>query len=130
VRRAYPDKWQELLRAANVPGPMTLRVNVRRSSVEHLLGVLESAQIPAVAVGENAVSLPVPRPVQAVPGFDEGWWSVQDIAAQQAGALLPVRQGMRVLDACAAPGGKTAHLLERADLDLVALDSDPSRLDR
>ena len=130
LRRAYPDKWQELLRAADVPGPMTLRVNTRRSSVEHLLEALASAQIAAVAVGENAVSLPLPRPVQAIPGFDQGWWSVQDIAAQQAGLLLPVQPGMRVLDACAAPGGKTAHLLERADLDLVALDSDPARLDR
>ena len=69
-------------------------------------------------------------PVQAIPGFDLGWWSVQDWSAQQAGLLLPVKDGMRVLDACAAPGGKTAHLLEQADVSLLALDSDGERLER
>ena len=71
-----------------------------------------------------------PRPVHELPGFEQGWWSVQDLSAQLAGALLPVSDGMRVLDACAAPGGKTAHLLERADIHLTALDADPKRLER
>ncbi len=65
-----------------------------------------------------------------LPGFDEGWWSVQDAGAQLAAPLLGLADGMRVLDACAAPGGKTAHLLELADLDLLALDADAARLRR
>src|SRR3546814_11905409 len=81
----------------------------------------------ALVTGVQTCALPI---FQAVPGFEEGWWSVQDLAAQQAGALLPLRDGMRVLDACAAPGGKTAHILERAEVELLALDSDPLRLAR
>jgi len=70
------------------------------------------------------------RPVNELPGFADGWVSVQDAAAQLAAPLLGARQGMRVLDACAAPGGKTTHLLELADLDLTALDADAARLER
>ena len=130
VRRAYPDQWQALLAAANQPGPMTLRVNRRRATVEQVMAALQQAGMPAVVAGAAAITLATARPVQAIPGFSEGWWSVQDLAAQQAGSLLPVESGMRVLDACAAPGGKTAHLLERADLELLALDNDASRLER
>lgn len=130
VRRSYPDQWEALLHAANVPGPMTLRVNVRRCSVTQLLAALKAADMPAVHVRDEAIVLLTPQPVQAIPGFEQGWWSVQDLAAQQAGLLLPVQAGMRVLDACAAPGGKTAHLLERADVELLALDTDPGRLER
>src|SRR5690606_33072537 len=87
--------------------------------------------IPAVHVRDEAIALQMPRPVHEVPGFEQGWWSVQDLAAQQAGRLLPIEPGMRVLDACAAPGGKTAHLLERADnIKLLALDADSGRLER
>lgn len=130
VRRAYPKQWQALLAAANRPGPMTLRVNARRSSVENMLAELEAAGIPASSPAAGAIVLATPRPVMSVPGFEQGWWSVQDLAAQQAAQLLPAKDGMRVLDACAAPGGKTAHLLELADLELLALDSDPVRLER
>ncbi len=130
VRRSYPEHWQDLLHAANVPGPMTLRVNLRQATVPQVLEALQAAEIPAVHIQEEAIALLTPRPVQDVPGFEQGWWSVQDLAAQQAGRLLPLQPGMRVLDACAAPGGKTAHLLERADLNLLALDADPARLQR
>lgn len=130
VRRAYPVKWEALLKAANQPGPMTLRVNLRRATVEQVIHELAAVGMPATAHGQAAITLTTPRPVQAIPGFNEGWWSVQDLAAQQAGILLPVESGMRVLDACAAPGGKTAHLLERADIELLALDNDASRLER
>lgn len=130
MRRSYPEQWQALLAAANVPGPMTLRVNARRASVRQVLDALLAADISAIQAGDEAIVLHEPRPVQVLPGFELGWWSVQDLAAQQAGRLLPLKAGMRVLDACAAPGGKTAHLLERADVDLVALDADPARLER
>src|SRR5690606_21385797 len=95
-----------------------------------MLALLEDAGLPAHALQDEAIILQTPRPVQAIPGFEQGWWSVQDLAAQQAALLLPLQAGMRVLDACAAPGGKTAHILERADVELLALDADPGRLDR
>lgn len=130
LQQAYPQQWQQLLEAANRPGPMALRVNARRAHVEDVLGSFRQVGIGACSPRPDAIVLAEPRPVHALPGFEQGWWSVQDLSAQLAGRLLPVADGMRVLDACAAPGGKTAHLLERADLELTALDSDPERLKR
>lgn len=130
LQQAYPEYWQELLQASNLPGPMALRVNARRARVEHVLDAFRAAGIEASSPRNGAIVLAEPRPVHALPGFEQGWWSVQDLSAQLAGQLLPVADNMRVLDACAAPGGKTAHLLERADLRLTALDSDPTRLAR
>lgn len=130
AQEAYPECWEALLEAGNRPGPMTLRVNARRCSVDGLLARLRDAGLEARALGAQAVALDTARPVHAVPGFEEGWWSVQDAAAQRAAALLAPAPGMRVLDACAAPGGKTAHLLEMADIELLALDDDASRLAR
>src|SRR5690606_40709226 len=112
------------------PGPMTLRVNARRTTVQGMLDALDASGMPAFHRGGDAITLRTPRPVQDIPGFDQGWFSVQDYAAQQAGVLLPLTPGMRVLGACAAPGGKTAHLLERADLRLLAIDADATRLGR
>jgi 16S rRNA (cytosine967-C5)-methyltransferase len=91
---------------------------------------LAAAGVEARQVDDHAIIVTTPRPVLALPGFEEGCWSVQDLSAQKAAMLLPLESGMRVLDACAAPGGKTAHLLERADIDLLALDADPQRLER
>jgi len=130
LQQAYPLKWQKLLKAANRPGPMALRVNTRRAHVAQVLDAFRAVGIEAWSPQPQAIVLAEPRPVHALPGFEQGWWSVQDLSAQQAGRLLPVADGMRVLDACAAPGGKTAHLLERADLALTALDADPGRLQR
>lgn len=130
LRRAYPNEWQALLDIANRPGPMTLRVNVRRASVEQVLGALARAGAEAWPVGTAGVTLAVPRRVTDLPGFEQGWWSVQDASAQQAAGLLNPTDGMRVLDACAAPGGKAAHLLEYANIALTALDSDATRLER
>ena len=140
LRADWPDDWPALLRAANRRAPMTLRVNARRASVEGYLQRLAEAGITARAVAlpgspaASGVELAEPRPVQALPGFSEGAVSVQDLAAQQAAPLLlggggaALAPGARVLDACAAPGGKTAHLLELADLDVLALDADATRL--
>ncbi len=130
LKKTYPNDWQRILQVANIPAPLTLRVNQRRCSVTRLLALLEQAGMPAWSPGHDTVVLEQARPVQQIPAFDLGWWSVQDSSAQMAGRLLPVVDGMRVLDACAAPGGKTAHLLERADLELLALDADAKRLDR
>ena len=130
----WPDHWQALLTANDCRPPMTLRVNARRGSVADYLARLSAAGLPGCAVGEHGVVLDAPCPVGRLPGFADGDVSVQDAAAQLAaplllaGTMLP--PGARVLDACAAPGGKTAHLLERAELDLLALDHDAARLAR
>lgn len=127
---AYPRQWRQILAAGNCAPPMTLRVNARRSSVEDYLERLAGAGIAAARVGPAAVRLGKPVPVGQVPGFGAGVVSVQDAGAQLAAPLLGVEDGMRVLDACAAPGGKTGHILELADVDLTALDADPLRLAR
>lgn len=130
LRSAYPDQWEALLTAANLPAPLTLRVNRRRASAEQVLAAFAAQGIAAQAGGAGAITLDLPRPVYQLPGFEQGWWSVQDAGAQLAAPLLQISDGMRVLDACAAPGGKTAHLLELADIDLLALDADADRLKR
>lgn len=134
VRRDHPAHWEAILAASNQPGPMVLRVNRRRVTREAYAAQLAEQGIGAVPLGEDGLLLASPQPVERLPGFDQGLCSVQDGAAQLAAGLLlegrDWRRGDRVLDACAAPGGKTAHLLERADLDLLALDVDPRRCER
>ena len=130
VRAAYPQDWERILLAGNRMPPLTLRVNRRKASVEQYLRMLADKGIGAAVIGPSAVRLDKPVPVAQIPGFVDGVVSVQDAAAQLAAPLLDLRDGMRVLDACAAPGGKTGHMLECADVDLLALDSDPSRLTR
>ncbi|HEY0294196.1 MAG TPA: 16S rRNA (cytosine(967)-C(5))-methyltransferase RsmB [Bordetella sp.] len=130
LKADYPDRYAELLEAANVPAPLTLRVNRRRAAREQVLAAFQAEGIAAEPAGEAGLVLAAPRPVAQLPGFAQGWWSVQDAGAQLAAPLLAPRDGMRVLDACAAPGGKTAHLLELADLELLALDVDAGRLGR
>lgn len=130
LRIEYPTRWQEILRVSDKAAPMTLRVNQRRSSVAGMLERLERAGIEAVPLGGQALRLARPCPVPSLPGFDDGCVSVQDAGAQLAADLLQASDGMRVLDACAAPGGKSAHLLERNDLALHALDIDAARLER
>jgi 16S rRNA (cytosine967-C5)-methyltransferase len=130
VRKAWPDAWQAILEAGNRQGPLTLRVNARHATVDAYLQTLREHQIAATQAGDHAVRLDTPMPVDRIPGFNEGIVSVQDAGAQLAAQLLGVRDGMRVLDACAAPGGKTGHLLELANIDLVALESDATRARR
>lgn len=133
IHRDWPQQWRELLAAGNQPGPLTLRVNRRRSSCEDMLRRLADVGIVAqtLAQAPDALQLDQARPVERIPGFADGLISVQDAAAQLAAPLLDAQPGMRVLDACAAPGGKTAHLLETVNnIDLLALDSDAARLTR
>ncbi|AHV93781.1 16S rRNA (cytosine(967)-C(5))-methyltransferase RsmB [Bordetella holmesii] len=130
LKQFYPQQWQTLLQAANVPAPLTLRINRRRASREQVIEAFTAAGIAARPTGEFGLVVLEPKPVTQLPGYSQGWWSVQDAGAQLAAPLLPLADGMRVLDACAAPGGKTAHMLEIAQLDLVALDNDSRRLER
>ena len=132
----YPKDWQAILQASQQAAPMSLRVNRRKTDRETLQQQWLAQGILADAVGEDGLVLRQAKPVQAIEGFSQGLCSVQDAAAQLAVPLLlkglQARKGerLRVLDACAAPGGKTAHLLEYADADVWALDIDAERCER
>lgn len=128
----WPEDWEALVRASSARAPLTVRVNRRRSSREAWLARLGAIPHAGACVVElpQAVSLGQPLPVDELPGFADGEVSVQDAAAQFAAMLLALQPGQRVLDACAAPGGKTAHILEQAAVTLTALDIDARRLAR
>jgi len=130
LKTQYPDYWQAMLIAGNQHPPMTLRVNTKKISIEEYLQLLERQDIEASHVGGQAVVLAKPAGVEKVPGFSDGIVSVQDYGAQLAACLLDIEPGLRVLDACCAPGGKTGHILELADVNLTAMDSDAGRLQR
>jgi 16S rRNA (cytosine967-C5)-methyltransferase len=130
LQAAHPEAWPAIVAAGNSAPPMALRVNLRRIGRDAYAGQLEAAGIGASARDEDGLLLHRPVPVDRLPGFGEGLVSVQDLGAQRAAAILDPAPGSRVLDACAAPGGKTAHLLERADLHLLALDLKPARCRR
>jgi 16S rRNA (cytosine967-C5)-methyltransferase len=127
---AQPQSWQEILASSQGAPPLVLRVNQRRISVADYLQRLAGDGIDASRVGRAAVWLHRPQPVARIPGFAAGEVSVQDAGAQLAAEWLDAGEGMRVLDACAAPGGKTAHLTELADLDLTAVEVDGERARR
>ncbi len=133
MQAAWPQRWEAILAALQERAPMTLRVNLGRISREaarERLAAAGHAARPLEGVPE-ALVLERPAPVEALPGFAEGLLSVQDAGAQLAARLLDPRPGQRVLDACAAPGGKTGHILELApDLDVTAMDIDRRRLAR
>jgi 16S rRNA (cytosine967-C5)-methyltransferase len=130
VRRDHPSRWQAILAAGNVRPPLALRVNRRATTRDAYAARLAAAGVAAHAQGDDAIIVDAPAPVTTLPGYAEGAFSVQDPGAQLAAPLLDARDGMRVLDACAAPGGKTTHVLERADVTMTALDRDAARLAR
>jgi 16S rRNA (cytosine967-C5)-methyltransferase len=130
LRAQYPSHYAAALEAANRHPPLTLRVNRRRADLAEYLELLARHGIKAEACGPSAVLLGKPLPAERIPGLAEGLVSVQDAAAQLAAPLLDLRDGMRALDACAAPGGKTGHLLEIAAAEVTALDADEGRLER
>jgi 16S rRNA (cytosine967-C5)-methyltransferase len=134
VQQDHPEHWQSMLKAANQQAPLTLRVNARHSTVAGYQQVLSEAGLQGTQVGPWAIALDTAVPVHSLPGFAQGHVSVQDAAAQWAAPLLlegrEWHAGLRVLDACAAPGGKTGHLLELADAQVTALEVDAQRAKR
>ena len=136
IQQDHPLDWQALLGANLQAAPMAVRVNRRQQSVQALQALWQTQGISTQRCGESGLVLHQPQAVHALPGFEQGWFSVQDPGAQMAAPLLltglqPIgTQRLRVLDACAAPGGKTAHLLEMADMDLLAIDVEEARCQR
>ncbi|UOD50573.1 16S rRNA (cytosine(967)-C(5))-methyltransferase RsmB [Orrella daihaiensis] len=130
LKANYPKDWQTILDATLTPPKLVLRINRRLTSTEQVLVAFHVAGYRCRSLGQDSIMLEDSAVVSALPGFTQGHWSVQDQSAQLAAPLLGLRDGLRVLDACAAPGGKTAHLLELADVKLTALDHDSSRLAR
>jgi 16S rRNA (cytosine967-C5)-methyltransferase len=127
VRTSYPSRWEDVLAAGNSHPPMCLRVNSRRTTTSAYGEELAERGMAARQVAEHALLLERPVPVERLPGFPSGKVSVQDAGAQRAAQCLDLAPGQRVLDACAAPGGKAAHILERCEVGLTALDADPAR---
>lgn len=133
IKKSWPDDWQSVLDASNQRAPMVIRVNLSRQTRACYLQKLNDAEIPAApsAVCDTAIILESPTNVHELPGFDEGEVSVQDTAAQFAAPLLDLKPHMQVLDACAAPGGKTGHILESCEnIAVVAVDNSVIRLQR
>jgi len=130
-KQDWPDSWQAILNASNKQPPMMLRINQQKGTRQDYLARLVDAEIPAneVSVTPEGILLEKPCDVYQLPGFIQGDVSVQDGAAQQVASLLDLKPGLRILDACAAPGGKTCHILEHApDNEVIALDIAAKRL--
>jgi 16S rRNA (cytosine967-C5)-methyltransferase len=130
LQQDHPCAWASILEAGNTHPPMCLRVNRRRVQPPEYLDRLAAAGLPARHLGECALLLEKPVPVDRLPGFAEGLVSVQDAGAQRCATLLELEAGQRVLDACAAPGGKCAHILESANVEMTALDANSARAAR
>jgi 16S rRNA (cytosine967-C5)-methyltransferase len=134
LKAAYPTKWQDVLLANQQKPPMWLRVNRQHNSVSEYIAELDKAELSHSYLdpASGAVALSSPVDVNKLPGFTLGWVSVQDGAAQQAAHLLDCQPGDRVLDCCAAPGGKTCHILESCPgiTSMTAIDIDQHRLER
>lgn len=133
IKNSYPENWQTILAESNKRAPMTLRVNLTHQSRQEYLKKLSDLNIESIKVNdiETAISLYKPQNVFELPGFINGDVSIQDAAAQRAVILLDCKDNMIVLDACAAPGGKTGHILESAqNLTVIAVDNSQTRSER
>jgi len=130
IKKEFPSNWEQVLNIGNNHPPLTLRINKRKISKEKYTKILEKNNIEYQVISEVTLILKNPINVNEIPGFSEGYFSVQDYGAQLAAGLLDLKKGHKVLDACAAPGGKTCHMLESEDINLTALEVDKKRKDK
>jgi len=133
IQKDWPERWQEIIDANNRQAPLWLRINRKQADETVLRGDLKDAgfEISDHDYARDAISISPAAAVARIPGFEQGWLSVQDPAAQLARDLLDPRPGDRILDACAAPGGKTAHLLESCQgIELTVLDKQAQRIEQ
>lgn len=131
IKAAYPQDWHAIIQESHREPPMHLRVNATQTNRRDYLKLLRAKGIDAMEsdLSRVGITLGSPQPVSQLPHFEAGWCSVQDVAAQQAAILLDPHSGERILDACAAPGGKTTHLLEQCPhIELTSLELDTGRL--
>jgi len=133
IKDDWPLEWESILQANNSPAPMTLRVNQQKTSRENYSEILKKNDIEANKVDglQQAIQLKKPLPVDKLPGFQEGLCSVQDASGQQIAEILALKPGLRVLDACAAPGSKTCHIMEQEPSlsNITVIDKDTKRLE-
>lgn len=130
LRKQYPYDFQSILETGNERPAMILRVNRRKGNTQSYQELLLANKMKSCLLWEDALKIARPVSVEKLPGFSDGLVSVQDAGAQLAGFFLDMQDGMRVLDACAAPGGKSMHLMELAQIELTVLDNDSVRLAR
>jgi len=130
LKKQYPTQYVEIMHASRLPPQLTLRVNRRRATQLQAMNAFIEKGYTAHALSEWAIMVRAGGAIERMPGYEQGWWSVQDLGAQYAAPQLNLKAGMQVLDACAAPGGKAAHILEIADVDLTAIDLSAARLER
>ena len=133
LQKAYPSQWQAIVEANNQRPPMWLRVNRNHHTRDEWLALLETAEMNGFThdAYPDAIRLASPAPVQSLPGFEQGWVTVQDASAQGCMTYLEPQNGDRILDLCAAPGGKTTHIIEVAPkASVMAVDIDEQRLSR
>ncbi|MEY2928922.1 MAG: Sun protein [Pseudomonadota bacterium] len=128
IKQEYNKDWESILLSGNKHPPLTLRINVRKINLKQYEEKLKSESIEYRILGDIALELTQPIPVEKIPGFIDGEVSVQDFGAQLAAQLLDLKDGQVCLDACSAPGGKTGHMLEMADIELVSIDQEKDRL--
>jgi len=128
IKQEYNKDWESILLNGNKHPPLTLRINVRKINLKQYEEKLKSESIEYRILGDIALELTQPIPVEKIPGFINGEVSVQDFGAQLAAQLLDLKDGQVCLDACSAPGGKTGHMLEMADIELVSIDQEKDRL--
>jgi len=128
IKQEYNKDWESILLNGNKHPPLTLRINVRKINLRQYEEKLKSESIEYRILGDIALELTQPIPVEKIPGFIDGEVSVQDFGAQLAAQLLDLKDGQVCLDACSAPGGKTGHMLEIADIELVSIDQEKDRL--
>ena len=128
IKQNYPKDWESILLNGNKHPPLTLRINERKTNLKQYEEKLKSEEISYRVLGNAALELAQPSPVEKIPGFMDGEVSIQDFGAQLAAKLLDLQDGQICLDACSAPGGKTGHMLEIADIELVSIDQQKDRL--